>query len=755
MKKKWLTACLLTSVWASAQVLPGPARLRTDLLLNTGKLRKAGMPVAGAVQNNSFNAGYQFANIYQQNPVLHWETGSLIQQNIAYEIQLASSVALLQNGKADYWLSGKISSRQNTAAYTGKPLQPGKTYFWKVRVWNEKNKVSSFSDASTFFLKETDTAEAFAFHPLAASIQKPEKISRNKEGSYFLDFGKDAFGQVLLRLNSPRADSIWIEAAEALESPGMIQRKPGNIRYIKRSLYVEKGIHDYKLEWPEDVKRNSRNPVQMPAYIGEVYPFRYLAISGFSGTLDAASVQRKIVYYPFNEQASSFVSSDTVLNQVWDLCKYSMKATSFSGYYIDGDRERLPYEADALINQLSHYAVDAEYSIARRSMAFLLFHPTWPTEWSLQNILLAWNDYLYTGDDGFLKKYYSELQRKILVPLAGADGLISTKAKKQEDAFLESIHMVKDFDGKHGLKDIVDWPQRSGFTGTEKEYDGETDGFVFTNYNAPVNAFYYRTLVLMSQIALVLGKPADASFYLDKASRVYESFQKVFVNPQTGLVKDGDTTRHTSLHANMFALAFGLVSKEHIGQVGSFIKSRKMACSVYGAQFLLDALYDAGEDEYALSLMNATTQRSWYNMIRTGATISMEAWDKLYKPNLDWNHAWGAAPANIIVRKLMGVEPLTPGAEKIRIKPQLGSLRFARLKTTTIQGEVMVECTNSDTAIMINCTIPGSTSADLFVKSITGKQTLLVDGKLYTALPEDGFYKIPDLPAGKHQVKLQ
>lgn len=113
-----------------------------------------------------------------------------------------------------------------------------------------------------------------------------------------------------------------------------------------------------------------------------------------------------------------------------------------------------------------------------------------------------------------------------------------------------------------------------------------------------------------------------------------------------------------------------------------------MACSVYGAQFLLDALYDAGEAKYALELLTATDQRSWYNMIKTGSTISMEAWDKIYKPNLDLNHAWGAAPANIIVRKLMGVEPLSPGADTISIKPQLANLQFAKLKTNLIKAKL-------------------------------------------------------------------
>ena len=256
----------------------------------------------------------------------------------------------------------------------------------------------------------------------------------------------------------------------------------------------------------------------MPAYIGEVFPFRYVRISGFVGSVNDSSIKRKIIFYPFNNTAADFVSSDTVLNKVWELCKYSIKATSFSGFYVDGDRERIPYEADALINQLSHYAVDAEYNIARRSMAYLIFHPTWPTEWSLQNVLMAWNDYIYTGDKSFIQKYYTELQQKILMPLARQDGLISTLEQKQTKEFLETIHITKAFDGKKDLRDNVDWPVV------------ERDGFVFCNYNAVINAFYYKNLLLMHQIALLVGNKADAQLYSQKAKQVYDTYQKLFID---------------------------------------------------------------------------------------------------------------------------------------------------------------------------------------------------------------------------------
>jgi len=79
---------------------------------------------------------------------------------------------------------------------------------------------------------------------------------------------------------------------------------------------------------------------------------------------------------------------------------------------------------------------------------------------------------------------------------------------------------------------------------------------------------------------------------------------------------------------------------------------------------------------------------------RVGTTISLEAWDNKYKPNQDWNHAWGAAPANIIPRCLMGVKPLEPGWRKLRIRPQPGSLSSASLDIPTVRGDVHVDFRN-------------------------------------------------------------
>ncbi|HAI10579.1 MAG TPA: hypothetical protein DCM28_02670, partial [Phycisphaerales bacterium] len=119
-----------------------------------------------------------------------------------------------------------------------------------------------------------------------------------------------------------------------------------------------------------------------------------------------------------------------------------------------------------------------------------------------------------------------------------------------------------------------------------------------------------------------------------------------------------------------------------------FIESRGRACSVYAAQYLLEALYDANSAEHALTLMTATNDRSWYHMIEQGSTMTLEAWAYRYKSNLDWNHAWATAPLNIIVRKLMGIEPIEPGFTTIRFDPKPASLTDGRLKLPTPLGTI-------------------------------------------------------------------
>lgn len=509
-----------------------------------------------------------------------------------------------------------------------------------------------------------------------SSFNQPTKTVKLSEGHYFIDFGEDAFGTLALELRFSQPDSLIVHLGERLSPDGTIDRSPGgSIRYQKITLAGIPLHQTYLLPLPAG--RNTHPPgIALPDSFGVIMPFRYCEIENLHIPIDDIKISQKIYNYHFNDTASAFTSSDTILNQVWELCKHTIKGTSFTGLYIDGDRERTPYEADAYINQLGHYSVDNDYSMAERTNEYFIDHPTWPTEWILQTASLFYNAYLYTGDSAPLLKNYEALKNKTLIELERKDGLISTIQCPETDSLLRQVGFRNN---KETIRDIVDWPA------------GERDGYEMVNINTVVNAFHYRNLKLMAEIAGVLRKVDDSLFYSRRAILVKKSINQKLFDKNKGVYVDGEGSSHSSLHANLFPLAFGLVPDGNMASVIAFIKSRGMACSVYGAQYLLEALYGCGQEDYGLQLMTATNDRSWWNMIKTGSTMTMEAWDMKYKPNSDWNHAWGTAPANIITRNMWGITPARPGFTKVNIRPQLASVTFSQIKVPTMNGTIRAE----------------------------------------------------------------
>jgi len=629
----------------------------------------------------------QHVAINDQLPEFGWLVPKEAVFQSGYQILVASSRKNIDNNLGDIWNSGQTRSKASTnIEHKGTPLNPGSKYFWKVRIWDKDNRLSEYSAVQEFktgtFTGNISTGNAFEVERIS-----PKSIVKTSLNSYFVDFGKDAFGTLELNYSAPKAGHVMVRLGEKL-SGSAIDRKPGGtIRYSEVELAVQPGKKSYTLQLKPDVRNTLPNKaVLLPDSFDVITPFRYCELENFQSELTKNDIVQKAHFGYFDEGESSFASSDTTLNQIWDLCKYSMKATTSTGLYIDGDRERIPYEADAYINQLSHYGVDREYAMAKQTIEWFMKMPTWPTEWLLHTAMLVEQDYLYTGDTELIKKYYDLLKKKSLMALCREDGLITTKSPKHNGRLMNEIGFA---DSTQRMRDIVDWPAGKIESGGQTFSQlGERDGYDMVAVNTVVNCFFYKNMQIMANFAKLLNRTDDQAEFQLMAAKVKKAINEKLFDTAKGIYVDGEGSSHSALHANMLPLAFGLVPKTNQKSVVDFVKSRKMACSVYGAQYLLEGLYEAGEGQYALDLMRATDDRSWWNMIKVGSTIAMEAWDMKYKPNSDWNHAWGAAPGNIIPRHMWGITPKTPAFELIQVKPQLGNLKSSSITVPTIKGAV-------------------------------------------------------------------
>lgn len=571
--------------------------------------------------------------------------------------------------------------------------------------------------------------------PLQQTPVKPVIFRATAPGRIFVDFGRAAFAGLELRVKHPDPGRrLVVHLGETLSAPDTVHRTPGgSIRYHRAGIELKAGQEVYVVPLtPADARL-------MPLAIGPVMPFRYVEIEQAPATLTADDVRQLMAHYPFDDSAARFECSDEKLNAIWSLCHHTMKATSFAAVFVDGDRERKPYEADAYINQLGWYACTTDWTLPRHTHEYLIHHPTWPTEWILFSPLMAWADYLHTGDATSLRAFYPNLQARTLLALARPDGLISTVEPPVPEAVSRRIRIAK-------IRDIVDWPA------------GERDGFDLRPINTVVNAFHAHALERMSRIARVLGLEADARQYAAASARTAAALNANLVDPATGLYVDGEGSAHSSLHANLFPLAFGLVPPERRARVTAFVRSRGMACSVYAAQFLLEALFDHGEAEQAIALMTADNDRSWTHMIeRVGTTMALEAWDNKYKPNQDWNHAWGAAPASVLPGRLMGVQAMEPGWRRIAIRPRPGGLSWAEARVPTPRGPVDLRFEQTG-GFTLAVTVPPDAEATVTLPRSpalpAGPCEVKMNGKEVAARETPEGWIVERVPAGRHRFEL-
>ncbi|AVT37927.1 family 78 glycoside hydrolase catalytic domain [Plantactinospora sp. BB1] len=471
---------------------------------------------------------------------------------------------------------------------------------------------------------------------------RPVAVHRLEPGRWLFDLGREVVGGVRLSVRGVDGQTVEVRLGE--------ERTETGARYNLRAGQTYREVWTLRDGWQR---------LEHWGYRG----FRWIELVADPGLDLSRAVEAAVLKLPWRDGDAAFASSDPDLDRVWAMCRYSIEATRQDLYQDTPTRERGPYEGDAIINQLSEYATQRSYALARYSTSYLARRPTWPAEYRLQTVLTAWQDYLATGDPSNLAADYDLFVDRQLDEALNASGLVEKNPGSSSQA----------------NADLVDWPASN------------RDGYVFTRVNTVINAWQYAAFDALSRIAGVLDRPADQQRYAELAGRLRAALNAELLDPVVGAYRDGVGTDHRAQHATAFPLALGVPQEQHVRALGEWLAGGGMRVSVYGAQFLLEALYRAGLADAAHRLLTSREQSSWLHMMDDlGATIVMEAWDPSIKPNTTFSHAWGSAPANIVPRFVAGVRPLAPGAREVLVAPQPGPLQWLRATVPTVRGPVQV-----------------------------------------------------------------
>ncbi len=481
--------------------------------------------------------------------------------------------------------------------------------------------------------------------------------------------------------------------------------------------------------------------------------FRYVQFVNSPITITPEMVTGLPTRQAFDETAAVIESNNTFIGRLVELCRYSIMATNQDIYTDSQLRERRAYEGDMILNQYNSYAVSDNYALARHTNQYLIDYPTWPPEYKLFSIEMAWADYLYTGDNSLLSRNYSKLQGKL--PTATGTG---------NNNWNETMGMIVDNKSVESGGALVDWPA------------GEQDGYVRgtgTSYTTAYNAIAYGAYNDMANIAMLLGRNSDAATYRARATAIKTNLIAKLYNSNTGAFDDAITdanvkSGHYSQHATFYALAYGIYSDQAMADkmvtwLRNDIASRGLKPSVYGMYFLLRGLYNAGAGDLANSIMlqeNPSVVRSWAHMLDVQqATITTEAWNPNNKPNMTYSHPWGGTPGTLITQGIFGIRPLEPNFNLFQIKFQPdGKLHTGSIKSPSQKGPILASFI-ANPVFKANVTIPANTRAIVSIPAGNLSQELengslvniKVNGENMQATYNHGFLTI-ELGSGQYEI---
>ncbi|MGY5355649.1 glycoside hydrolase family 78 protein [Wenyingzhuangia sp. IMCC45467] len=168
------------------------------------------------------------------HPRLSWRltaTGFNVSQS-AYQILIASSLEKLEENTADIWDSGRVTSNQSQLIFIGQSLNAETKYFWKVKVWNQKNEASDWS--KTAFFRTVPSTESL----------KPTWIGAISKEDSHLPEGRHFHTATFKR---SKRDSI-INASDSLSRRSIMLRKLFKIeKEIKEAVVYVSGLGHYEL----------------------------------------------------------------------------------------------------------------------------------------------------------------------------------------------------------------------------------------------------------------------------------------------------------------------------------------------------------------------------------------------------------------------------------------------------------------------------------------------------------------------------
>lgn len=389
-------------------------------------------------------------------------------------------------------------------------------------------------------------------------------------------------------------------------------------------------------------------------------------------------------------QEGNFECSDPELNDVYNVCKHTLKICRQS-IHLDSTKhqEHLACTGDYYIETLMGFYCFGDMKLSEfdvmRTADWLaenegvMFHTTYSLIW----VQMLRDVYYITGNTELLA--YCRNALDIL--------LDRFRTYKGDTGLIETPHDYM----------FVDWTVVDGYS---MHHPPKALG------QTVLNMFYYKALTTAAELYNRLNDFSNSESCSKESTELktainnelYDRDMKLYfdgkndITGSNGWLPENSEKRYYTKYPNILACAYGVADKETSAEILERIMNDETLQDIqpYFTHYLLYALRENNLiEKYAFGIFDR-----WKPVVKSCSKGLAEGWIAP-EPNysFDHSHAWGGTVAYFMPSVISGLKIIEPGMKKISLNPKLYGLDYANLKISTKYGDIRISIDKDKTDI--------------------------------------------------------
>ncbi len=518
----------------------------------------------------------------------------------------------------------------------------------------------------------------------------PVKVTQTGPATWVYDMGQNASAIPAISLKGKKGMVVRITPAELITDKGLAdQSAVGSPVFFNYTLKGEDTAY-----W-------------QPQFM--YYGFRYIQIDGAvpagkSNPEGLPEIQTLQSLHTRNAAATigQFTCSNELFNKTFKLIDWAIRSNTASIFtdcphreklgwleeaHLVGSSIRYNYDIAALCRKVVRdmiHAQTAEGLIPDIAPEYVHFEDGFrdSPEWGSNGIILPWYMYQWYGDKSVLEESYPMMTR-----------YVNYLAQKSDHHILS-----------HGLGDWYD---------IGPKFPGEAQ---LTPKGITATAIYYYDLSILSKVAALLGKTADAQKYLSQSEAVKQAYNRAFFNDSTKQYATGSQT------ANAMSVYMQLADPRYKADIVENIvadirrHNNGITAGDIGYRYLLRVLDDEGRSDVIYDMNSRTDVPGYGLQLAKGATALTESWQG-YRDASN-NHFMLGHLMEWFYSGLAGIRPAAGSIafRDIVIRPEpVGDVTAAKASYLSPYGEIVSDWKKEDNTFTLRVHIPANARATIYM----------------------------------------